>query len=262
MRGMPTGFGPIAGLKVGHAQDERALTGCTVFLWDGGENGGQGAGKREQGQEEVTEAGVGEKRQQDASAALPSTPLETGSTSADATDTSAQGDGAAQGMVAACEVRGGAVGERELEALRPGHIVERIHALVFAGGSAFGLEAATGVMRWCEEHGIGFDTGVARKGAKETIRVPIVPAAVLFDLRIGEATYVAQAAAEEHRRQGTENREQGGGGLAEADASERRRQDASAALPSTPLGTGSTSAGATTVNAGAGEANARYPGKT
>src|SRR5207244_13567909 len=62
--------------------------------------------------------------------------------------------------------------------LRPGHLVERIHALVLAGGSAFGLEAATGVMRWCEERGIGFDTGVAR--------IPIVPAAILFDLRIGE----------------------------------------------------------------------------
>ena len=81
-------------------------------------------------------------------------------------------------MVAACDVRGGAVGERELETLRPGHIVERIHALVLAGGSAFGLDAASGVMRWCEERGIGFDTGVAK--------VPIVPAAILFDLRLGD----------------------------------------------------------------------------
>jgi L-aminopeptidase/D-esterase-like protein len=72
------------------------------------------------------------------------------------------------------------VGERELETLRPGHVVERIHALVLAGGSAFGLDAAAGVMRWCEERGIGFDTGVAR--------IPIVPAAILFDLRIGEAS--------------------------------------------------------------------------
>ena len=132
---MPAGFGPVAGLKVGHAQDERALTGCTVLLWDGK--------NRSQRQD-------------------------------------------AQGMVAACEVRGGAVGERELETLRPGHLVEHIHALVLAGGSAFGIEAATGVMRWCEERGIGFDTGVARKGAKETIRVPIVPAAILFDLRLGD----------------------------------------------------------------------------
>jgi L-aminopeptidase/D-esterase-like protein len=55
--------------------------------------------------------------------------------------------------------------------------VERIDALLFTGGSAFGLDAAGGVMRWCEEHKIGFDTGVAR--------VPIVPAAVVFDLRLG-----------------------------------------------------------------------------
>jgi L-aminopeptidase/D-esterase-like protein len=82
-----------------------------------------------------------------------------------------------QGAVAACDVRGGAAGERELEPLRPGHIVEHIHALVFAGGSAFGLDAASGVMRWCEERGVGFDTGV--------VKVPIVPAVILFDLRIG-----------------------------------------------------------------------------
>jgi L-aminopeptidase/D-esterase-like protein len=120
------GFGPIPGLKIGHAQDDRALTGCTVLLADAGP-----------------------------------APYD-----------------AALGMVAGCEVRGGAVGERELETLRPGHVVERIHALVLAGGSAFGLDAAAGVMRWCEERGIGFDTGVAR--------IPIVPAAILFDLRIGE----------------------------------------------------------------------------
>lgn len=84
-----------------------------------------------------------------------------------------------QGMVATCEVRGGAVGERELATLRPHHIVEKIHALVFAGGSAFGLDAAAGVMRWCEERGVGFDTGVAK--------VPIVPAAILFDLRLNNS---------------------------------------------------------------------------
>ena len=123
---MAAGFGPIAGLKIGHAQDDRALTGCTVLLADAGP-----------------------------------APYDAG-----------------LGMVAGCEVRGGAVGERELQTLRPGHVVERIHALVLAGGSAFGLDAAAGVMRWCEERGIGFDTGVAR--------IPIVPAAILFDLRIGE----------------------------------------------------------------------------
>jgi L-aminopeptidase/D-esterase-like protein len=103
---------------VGHAQDERALTGCTVLL-------------------------------------------------------------AESGMVAACEVRGSAAGARELVVLDPVHIVDRIHAVVFAGGSAFGLDAASGVMRWLEERGIGFDAGVAR--------VPIVPAAILFDLGLGDS---------------------------------------------------------------------------
>lgn len=84
----------------------------------------------------------------------------------------------AEGAVAGVDVRGSAVGERELETLRVGHLVERIHALVLAGGSAFGLEAATGVIRYLEEQGVGFDTGVAR--------VPIVPAAILFDLAIGD----------------------------------------------------------------------------
>ena len=75
---MPVGFGPITGLKTGHAQDIRARTGCSVFL-------------------------------------------------------------AENGMVAACRVLGGAVGERELETMRAGHIAGRIHALVLAGGSAFAL---------------------------------------------------------------------------------------------------------------------------
>ena len=85
-------------------------------------------------------------------------------------------DGA--GVIASSDVRGSAVGERETELLRPGHLVERIHAVVLAGGSAFGLDAASGVMRFLEEKGIGFDVGVAR--------VPIVPAAILFDLAIGD----------------------------------------------------------------------------
>jgi L-aminopeptidase/D-esterase-like protein len=116
---MPPGFGPIAGLAVGHAQDERVLTGCTVLI-------------------------------------------------------------AERGMTAACEVRGGATGTRELGVLEPGHIAEKIHALVFAGGSAFGLDAASGVVHWLAERGIGFDAGVAR--------VPIVPAAILFDLAIGDSS--------------------------------------------------------------------------
>jgi L-aminopeptidase/D-esterase-like protein len=135
---MPPGFARIPGLKIGHAQDDAALTGCTVLL-------------------------------------------------------------AEQGMVAACDVRGGAVGERELETLRPGHLVERIHAIVLAGGSAFGLEAASGVMRWLEERGVGFDAG-------QGLRVPIVSSAILFDLRLGDPAVrpdaamgraAAEAAAEE-----------------------------------------------------------------
>jgi L-aminopeptidase/D-esterase-like protein len=123
---MPEGFGPIPGIKVGHAQDATALTGCTVLLFD------------------------------PASAYL-----------------------GAPGMVAACDVRGAASGSRELETVNPDHLVEGIHALVFSGGSAYGLDAAAGVMRWCEEHSIGFDTGVAR--------VPIVPSAIIYDLQIGDA---------------------------------------------------------------------------
>lgn len=83
-----------------------------------------------------------------------------------------------QGAVAGVDIRGSAVGEREVETLRPDHLVKRIHAVVLAGGSAFGLEAAAGVMRFLEEQGIGFDTGV--------VRVPIVPAAILFDLGLGD----------------------------------------------------------------------------
>jgi L-aminopeptidase/D-esterase-like protein len=133
---MPGGFAHISGLKIGHAQDERARTGCTVFLAEGG-------------------------------------------------------------MVAACRVLGGAVGERELETLRRGHVAQRIHALVLAGGSAFGLDAACGVMRWCEQRGIGFDTGRSRdpspdtlgaSGSAHTIRVPIVPAAILYDFGVGETS--------------------------------------------------------------------------
>jgi len=114
---MAKGITDIVDIRVGHANDFEAVTGCTVILF----------GK----------------------------------------------DGAA----AAVEVRGGAVGERELEPLRPGHLVERIHGLVLAGGSAFGLDSAGGVMCYLEQRGIGFDTGAAR--------VPIVPAVILYDLGIG-----------------------------------------------------------------------------
>lgn len=77
------------------------------------------------------------------------------------------------------EVLGGAPGTRETDLLRPGMLVEVVHAVLLTGGSAFGLAAADGVVRWLEERGIGFDAQVAR--------VPIVPAAVLFDLWVGDA---------------------------------------------------------------------------
>lgn len=83
------------------------------------------------------------------------------------------------GAVAGADVRGAAPGTRETDLLKPGNTVERIHAVLLSGGSAFGLDAASGVMRWLEERGIGFDVKVAK--------VPIVPAAVLFDLGVGDA---------------------------------------------------------------------------
>lgn len=100
------------------------------------------------------------------------------------------------GAVAGVDVRGSAPGTRETDLLRPTALVERIHALCFAGGSAFGLAAADGVMRYLAERGIGFDTGA--------FPVPIVPAAILFDLFVGSTTaapgpddgYAACAAAE------------------------------------------------------------------
>jgi L-aminopeptidase/D-esterase-like protein len=82
------------------------------------------------------------------------------------------------GTVASGVVRGGAPGTRETDLLRPGMLVEEAHAVLLTGGSAFGLAAADGVMAFLEEAGVGFDAGAAR--------VPIVPAAVLFDLGVGD----------------------------------------------------------------------------
>lgn len=108
----------VPGIRVGHAQDEQALTGCTVILCEGGAVGG-------------------------------------------------------------VDQRGGAPGTRETDALYPMHLVQQVHALVLSGGSAFGLDSASGPVRYLEERGVGFDVRVAR--------VPIVPAAILFDLAIGRA---------------------------------------------------------------------------
>lgn len=81
--------------------------------------------------------------------------------------------------VGGVDVRGSATGSVELETLNPGHVAPNVHAIVLSGGSAFGLEASSGVRRALERRGIGYDTGVAR--------VPIVPGAILFDLGIGKA---------------------------------------------------------------------------
>jgi len=107
----------VSGIEVGHAQNDEALTGCTVVL-------------------------------------------------------------CRKGAVAGVDVCGSAPGTRETDLLNPINLVEKVHAIVLAGGSAFGLDAASGVMRYLEEHKIGFNTGVAK--------VPIVPAAILYDLNLGD----------------------------------------------------------------------------
>ena len=108
----------VRGIEVGHAQDEEALTGCTVII-------------------------------------------------------------CRKGAVAGVDVRGSAPGTRETDLLDPINLVEKVHAVVLAGGSAYGLDAASGVMHYLEAKKIGFNTGVAK--------VPIVPAAILYDLNLGRA---------------------------------------------------------------------------
>lgn len=83
-----------------------------------------------------------------------------------------------EGAVGGVDQRGGAPGTRETDLLRPMHLVQKVHAVLLSGGSAFGLDAAGGVMRYLEEAGIGFKTGAAN--------VPIVPAAILYDLGLGD----------------------------------------------------------------------------
>ncbi len=83
-----------------------------------------------------------------------------------------------QGAVGGVAVRGAAPGTRETDLLEPGNTVNQVHAVLLSGGSAWGLDAAGGVMRWLDEQGIGLNVGPAR--------VPIVPAAVLFDLNLGD----------------------------------------------------------------------------
>ena len=115
----------VRGIEVGHAQDEDALTGCTVVL-------------------------------------------------------------CREGAVAGVDVRGGAPGTRETDLLDPVNLVEKVHAVVLAGGSAYGLDAASGVMRYLEENNVGFSVG--------NVKVPIVPAAILYDLGIGRADIRPDAA--------------------------------------------------------------------
>ena len=107
----------IEGIRIGHAQDLNALTGCTVLI-------------------------------------------------------------AERGITAGVDVRGGAPGTRETDLLDSVNFIQQIHAVILAGGSAFGLDAAAGVMQYLEERNVGFDVGIAK--------IPIVCGAVLFDLGIGD----------------------------------------------------------------------------
>lgn len=83
-----------------------------------------------------------------------------------------------EGAVCGIDVRGSAAGTRQVDALSMSHVVEQVHSLLLSGGSSFGLDASTGVMRYLEERGVGFDVGV--------MKIPIVPAAVIFDLAFGD----------------------------------------------------------------------------
>jgi L-aminopeptidase/D-esterase-like protein len=83
------------------------------------------------------------------------------------------------GAVAGVDVSGSSPGTRETDLLRPGNLVEKVQAIVLSGGSAFGLDAAGGVMKYLEERGFGYETAAGK--------VPIVPAAIIFDLNIGDS---------------------------------------------------------------------------
>lgn len=103
-----------------------------------------------------------------------------------------------EGAVAGVDVRGAAPGTRETDLLHPANLVERVHAILLSGGSAWGLDAASGVMQWLEQNQVGLPVGFGL--------VPIVPAAVLFDLAVGDASirpdaqagYAACVAASRH----------------------------------------------------------------
>jgi L-aminopeptidase/D-esterase-like protein len=132
------GLTDIAGIRVGHASDYEALTGCTVILCE-------------------------------------------------------------SGAVAGADVRGSASGTEEFQVMSPLHITDNVHAVVLAGGSAFGLEAASGVRRFLEQKGVGFETRAAKVPIvpcailydlgfeTRAAKVPIVPCAILYDLGIGKS---------------------------------------------------------------------------
>lgn len=84
------------------------------------------------------------------------------------------------GATAGVDVRGAAPGTRETESIRPGRLIQKVHGVLLTGGSAFGLDAAGGVVQYLEENDIGLPVG--------PVRVPIVPAAVIFDLHVGDAS--------------------------------------------------------------------------
>lgn len=94
---------------------------------------------------------------------------------------------ARDGAVGGVDVRGAAPGTRETDLLDPSNLVEKVHGIMLAGGSSWGLDAAGGAVRWLEEHGIGFDVVVGR--------LPLVPGAVLFDLLVGDMRIRPDAAA-------------------------------------------------------------------
>ena len=94
---------------------------------------------------------------------------------------------AREGAVGGVDVRGAAPGTRETDLLAPTHLVDRVHGILLAGGSAWGLDAATGVVQWLEEQGVGLPVG--------PVRLPLVPGAVLFDLLVGDASIRPDAAA-------------------------------------------------------------------
>ncbi|WP_052263693.1 P1 family peptidase [Comamonas thiooxydans] len=92
-----------------------------------------------------------------------------------------------QGAVGGVDVRGAAPGTRETDLLHPSNLVQEVHGIMLAGGSAWGLDAATGAVHWLEEQGAGLNIGVGR--------IPLVPAAVLFDVMMGDMRIRPDAAA-------------------------------------------------------------------